>query len=55
MPRKSVVLLPVNLAKVNDLLVNNIFFIHQGKAECVLFRTGSRLATAHVSVNIDGN
>ena len=43
------------LAKVNDLLVNNSLFIHQGKTQCVLFGTGSRLATTNVSVNIDGN
>ena len=42
------------LAKVNDLLVNNSLFIHQGKTQCVLFGTGSRLATTNVSVNIDG-
>ena len=42
------------LAKVNDWLVNNSRFIHQGKTECVLFGTGSRLATANLSVNIDG-
>ena len=42
------------LAKVNDWLVNNSLFIHQGKTECVLFGTGSRLATANLSVNIDG-
>ena len=54
MPKKSVVFLPVNFAKVNDWLVNNSLFIHQGKTECVLFGTGSRLATANLSVNIDG-
>ena len=37
------------LAKVVDSL-----FIHQGKMECVLFATGSRLATANLSVDIDG-
>ena len=42
------------LAKVNDWLVDNSLFIHQGKTECVLFGTGSRLATANLSVNIDG-
>lgn len=41
------------LAKVNDLLVNNSLSIHQGKTQCVSFCTGSRLATT-VSVNIDG-
>ena len=41
------------LVKVNDLLVNNSLFIHQGKTQCVLFGTGSRLATTNVSVNID--
>ena len=40
------------LAKVNDWLVNNSLFIHQGKTECVLFGSGSRLATANLSVNI---
>ena len=38
MPKKSVILLPVNL------LVDNSLFIHQGKTERVLFGTGSRLA-----------
>ena len=42
------------LAKVNDWLVDNSLFIHPGKTECVLFGTGSRLATANLSVNIDG-
>ena len=42
------------LAKANDWLVDNSLFIHQGKTECVLFGTGSRLATANLSVNIDG-
>ena len=42
------------LAKVNDGLVDNSLFIHQGKTECVLFGTGSRLATANLSVEIDG-
>ena len=42
------------LAKVNDWLVDNSLFIHQGKTECVLFGTGSRLATANLSVDIDG-
>ena len=42
------------LAKVNDWLVHNSLFIHQGKTECVLFGTGSRLANANLSVNIDG-
>ena len=42
------------LAKVTDWLVDNSLFIHQGKTECVLFGTGSRLATANLSVNIDG-
>ena len=42
------------LAKVTDWLVDNCLFIHQGKTECVLFGTGSRLATANLSVNIDG-
>ena len=41
------------LAKVNYWLIDNNLFIHQGKAECVLFGTGSRLATANLSVNID--
>ena len=41
-------------AKFNDWLVDNSLFIHQGQAECVLFGTGSRLATANLSVNIDG-
>ena len=41
------------LAKVNDLLVNNSLSIHQGKTQCVSFCTGSRLATTNVSVNID--
>ena len=57
MPKKSAVpvLLPVNLLRLtDDLFVNNSLFIHQGKTECVLFGTGSRLATANVSVNIDG-
>ena len=42
------------LSKVNELLVDNSLFIHQGKTECVLFATGSRLATANFSENIDG-
>ena len=42
------------LAKVNDWFVDNSLFIHQGKTECVLFGTGSRLATANLFVNIDG-
>ena len=42
------------LSKVNDWLVDNRLFIHQGKTKCVLFGTGSRLATANLSVNIDG-
>ena len=42
------------LAKANDWLVDNSLFIYQGKTECVLFGTGSRLATANLSVNIDG-
>ena len=42
------------LAKVNDWLVDNSLFIHQGKTECVLFGTGSRLATTNLSVNIHG-
>ena len=42
------------LAKVNDWLVHNSLFIHQGKTEYVLFGTGSRLANANFSVNIDG-
>ena len=42
------------LAKVTDWLVDNSLFIHQGKTECVFFGTGSRLATANLSVNIDG-
>ena len=42
------------LAKANDWLVDNSLFIDQGKTECVLFGTGSRLATANLSVNIDG-
>ena len=42
------------LTKVNDWLVHNSLFIHQGKTECVLFGTGSRLANANLSVNIDG-
>ena len=42
------------LAKVSDWLVHNSLFIHQGKTECVLFGTGSRLANATLSVNIDG-
>lgn len=29
------------LAKVNDWLLDNSPFIHQGKTECVLFGTGS--------------
>ena len=41
------------LAKVNDWLVDNSFFIHQGKTECVLFGAGSRLATSDFSVTID--
>lgn len=35
------------LAKVNDWLVDNSLFIHKGKTECLLFGTGSRLATAN--------
>ena len=42
------------LTKVNEWLVDNSLFIHQGKTECVLFGTGSRLAAASFSVNIDG-
>ena len=42
------------LAKVNDWLVDNSLFIHPGKTECVLFGTGSRLATTNLSVNIHG-
>ena len=42
------------LAKVNDWLVDNSLFIQQGKTECVIFGTGSRLATAYLSLNIDG-
>ena len=42
------------LAKVNDWLVHNSLFIHQGRTECVLFGTGSRLANTNLSVNIDG-
>ena len=42
------------LAKVNDWLVHSSIFIHPGKTECILFGTGSRLANANLSVNIDG-
>ena len=42
------------LAKVNGWLVDNSLFIHQGKTECVLVGTGSRLATTNLSVNIHG-
>ena len=42
------------LAKVNDWLVHNTLFIHQGRTECVLFGTGSRLANTNLSLNIDG-
>lgn len=42
------------LAKVNDWLVHNNLFIHQGKTECVLFGNGSRLVNANLSMNIDG-
>ena len=42
------------LAKANDWLVDNSLVIDQGKTECVLFGTGSKLATANLSVNIDG-
>ena len=42
------------LAKVNDWLVHSSLFIHPGKTECTLFGTGSRLANANLSVNIDG-
>ena len=31
-----------------------VFLIHQGRTECVLFGTGSRLANTNLSVNIDG-
>ena len=58
MPKKSVVPLTCELTKVNDWLVRRLRrqqsqFIHQGKTECVLFGTGSRLATANFSVNFD--
>ena len=42
------------LAKVNGWLVDNSLFIHQGKTECVLVGTGSRLATTNLAVNIHG-
>jgi len=42
------------LAKVNVWLVDNSLVIHQGRTECVLIGTGSRLATADCFVNIDG-
>ena len=42
------------LAEVNDWLVHSSLFIHPGKTECILFGTGSRLANANLSVNIDG-
>ena len=42
------------LTKVNDWLVDNSLFIHQGKTECVLFGIGCWLANAIFSVNIDG-
>ena len=42
------------LTKVNDWLVDNSLFIHQGKTECVLFGIGCWLANANFSVNIDG-
>ena len=42
------------LAKVNEWLMDNSLFIHQGKTECVLFGTGPRLANANFHVKIDG-
>lgn len=42
------------LATVNQWLLDNSLFIHQGKTECVLFGTGPRLASAKFSVSIDG-
>ena len=42
------------LAKVNEWLMHNSLFIHQGKTECVLFGTGPRLANANFHVKLDG-
>ena len=42
------------LANVNDWLLDNSLFQHQGKTECVLFGTDSRLSSANFSVSING-
>lgn len=47
--------LTIELAKVNDLLVDNCPFVNQGKTECILFGTDCRLANANYSVNMDDN
>ena len=42
------------LAIVNNWLLDNSFFLHLGKTECVLFGTDSRLSSANFSVSING-
>ena len=41
------------LATVNQWLLDNDLFIHQGKTECVLLGTGLKPASAKFSVIID--
>ena len=43
------------LANVNNRLLDNSLFLHQGKNECVLFGTDSRLLSANFSVSINGS
>ena len=41
------------LVNVNDWLLNNSLFLHQGKTECALFGRDSRLSLANLSFSIN--
>ena len=42
------------LVNVSNWLLDNSFFLHQGKTDCVLFGTDARLSSANFSVSIKG-